>query len=899
MKNLILSHKRLSVTLTVILIFLFVAVPLVFAYAIRNIYFSWSTNYSGSIVMNFDVTGNYHWVTSGRLLPLPEQNFGTWPFGAINGWENRYMVTGALMGETYRICLGVSDTDPGSGDILYDHPNNRCFRVWRDTPSTVNGVEIFNIYGHIVDGNSQPLGGVSVSDGVGHTAVTDGNGDFSFYNLDNGSYTLTPSKTGYTFSPASRAASGGPPYHATGNDFTGTNLSSISGRIIDGAGTPISGVTVADTAGHTANTDVNGNYTLSGIAPGTYTVTPSKNGYLFSPASRQVNVPPDATGQNFNVTNRYSISGQVADNGGNGISGVPVTCITWPLQTVIKTAITDGTGHYVFSELSFGFYMIRSAAGSLYTLSPVVRGPLLLPPGAIAQNFTTTPVYGMVNGKVTAQNTGQPIAGAVVNAGGKLGTTNGSGDFNIANVLPGTHNINISANGYAAYQSQVSVQANASTYHSAVLTPLRADGYRLPYPGGANYMCTQGNDSGFSHTGSQRYAFDFGITYNAVVASRAGRVIAVKTDGTPCGYWSQGNFICSNACLNSANFVKIRHSDNTDSLYVHLSRVDVTVGTQVATGQQIGVSGSTGCSTGSHLHFHRYNAGQYQTIQTPFLDVSSNGGIPQSWQWYTSDNYRALFDMVVPTAVQAGDTEPPVGGVQFRMTAQPTYTLRLWAADYASDNIQMRLSATVADLNGSAWQTFTDTVSWPYPEAWVQYQDPSGNISAVYSDTLDSIVYEPIQAAFQISPTVCVGQVPQITNQTTPYCEQCGWNWDLGDGNRSSNPEPSLPYPYTGYLSPGLYTVTLTVSNAESVSSVVHPVQAIWGPSSAFTVTQSGSVVTVTAWETNANSWQWTHTYAGSGVYPVQLTVNGNSSCQSSGLGYISVNRIYLPVVMR
>jgi len=69
--------------------------------------------------------------------------------------------------------------------------------------------------------------------------------------------------------------------------------------VTDGSGNPISGVTISDGAGHTATTDSNGNYTLSGLAAGTYTITPSKSGYTFSPTSRTVSVPPNATGQDF------------------------------------------------------------------------------------------------------------------------------------------------------------------------------------------------------------------------------------------------------------------------------------------------------------------------------------------------------------------------------------------------------------------------------------------------------------------------------------------------------------------------------------------------------------------------------------------------------------------------
>jgi pimeloyl-ACP methyl ester carboxylesterase len=73
----------------------------------------------------------------------------------------------------------------------------------------------------------------------------------------------------------------------------------ISGRVIDTNNDPITGVIVATNTGHNTTTDTNGNYTFTGLITGTYTLSPSKAGYTFSPTSRTVSVPPSASGQNF------------------------------------------------------------------------------------------------------------------------------------------------------------------------------------------------------------------------------------------------------------------------------------------------------------------------------------------------------------------------------------------------------------------------------------------------------------------------------------------------------------------------------------------------------------------------------------------------------------------------
>lgn len=53
-------------------------------------------------------------------------------------------------------------------------------------------------------------------------------------------------------------------------------------------------------------------------------------------------------------------------------------------------------------------------------------------------------------------------------------------------------------------------------------------------------------------------------------------------------------------------YVKINHAEGVDTLYAHLSSVAVSYGQYVHQGDVIGYVGSTGNSSGNHLHFELY-----------------------------------------------------------------------------------------------------------------------------------------------------------------------------------------------------------------------------------------------------------------------------------------------------
>ncbi|WP_431127333.1 peptidoglycan DD-metalloendopeptidase family protein [Variovorax paradoxus] len=72
------------------------------------------------------------------------------------------------------------------------------------------------------------------------------------------------------------------------------------------------------------------------------------------------------------------------------------------------------------------------------------------------------------------------------------------------------------------------------------------------------------------------------------------------------------------------NIVIVKHRNNQQTAYAHLSRVDVKAGESISQGQTIGAVGSTGWATGPHLHFEFRVNGEYQDPAA----IAQEGGAP-------------------------------------------------------------------------------------------------------------------------------------------------------------------------------------------------------------------------------------------------------------------------------
>lgn len=170
--------------------------------------------------------------------------------------------------------------------------------------------------GRVLDANGSPASGVTITytwSGNPGTHTTDANGNWSSPNwLITQNPTFTPSQSGYTFTPPSRSYTTPLAGNISGVDFT--RYTRAAGQVSRNAA-GLGGVTVTLTGpnNRTATTPAGGNYNFASLPSGTYTITPSRPGTVFSPASRVVSLGQQQLSLNFNVVLPTALTLPVAD----------------------------------------------------------------------------------------------------------------------------------------------------------------------------------------------------------------------------------------------------------------------------------------------------------------------------------------------------------------------------------------------------------------------------------------------------------------------------------------------------------------------------------------------------------------------------------------------------------
>jgi murein DD-endopeptidase MepM/ murein hydrolase activator NlpD len=103
------------------------------------------------------------------------------------------------------------------------------------------------------------------------------------------------------------------------------------------------------------------------------------------------------------------------------------------------------------------------------------------------------------------------------------------------------------------------------------------------------------------------------------------------------------------------NVVIVRHANNHSTVYAHLSRIQVRKGQSVTQGQVIGAVGSTGWSTGPHLHFEFRINGIYTDPQRVIQQAQSAPITPSARTAFSRQATAARQQLAAAGQMRDGD----------------------------------------------------------------------------------------------------------------------------------------------------------------------------------------------------------------------------------------------------
>ncbi len=356
----------------------------------------------------------------------------------------------------------------------------------------VNGIQIvpsgmaiatYRISGQVVAGGSG-LVGVKVSLSNGTTTTSDSSGNYSFANLGAGTYTVTPSVSGYTFSPTSSTFTlSATTTGVAGANFTGTSAYTGIARVVSidftGNGTPMA---TTESAGTVLKSNWNG--ASGNLQPSALPLddeTGVLNGALATWSADAIWGTPivDSAG-NARMMKGYIDSGNT-DSSTVNVSGLPASSagydiyvytdgdngsaaraakyqITAAGNTVNPVTATDSAntnfgGTFTAAANSAGNYVkfaaVKATAFTLTatpstasdgTLRAAINGIQIVPAVVVA------PTYAL-SGQVTLSGSG--LAGvSVALSTGAQATTDAMGRYSFPNLSGGSYTVTPTATGY-------------------------------------------------------------------------------------------------------------------------------------------------------------------------------------------------------------------------------------------------------------------------------------------------------------------------------------------------------------------------------------------------------------------------------------------------------------------
>jgi murein DD-endopeptidase MepM/ murein hydrolase activator NlpD len=228
-----------------------------------------------------------------------------------------------------------------------------------------------------------------------------------------------------------------------------------------------------------------------------------------------------------------------------------------------------------------------------------------------------------------------------------------------------------------------------------------------------DYNCESNTYDG--HHGTDIAAWPFGFykmenNYVEIVAAAAGTIID-KHDGE-----FDRNCV-GNTLL--ANYVIIQHADGSRALYWHMKNTSVTskaIGQQVAQGEYLGVVGSSGSSSGPHLHFEVWSGSSASTYIDPFAGSCNKINATSWWANQRPHTEPAVVKASVHTTDVVFATCPETGTITESTSFEVPFQGSGLAPGYAKFYIYLREATVGTTVNLSILNPDASVFgSWTYP----------------------------------------------------------------------------------------------------------------------------------------------------------------------------------------
>ena len=293
--------------------------------------------------------------------------------------------------------------------------------------------------------------------GTSYLSMTDGEGNFSLFNVPQATYTLRYISNGYMAKMVENVvlyseSDTENPVTTVQRQTLIKNAGNLIGTISKIGSSDHSNITVMISDGenvYTGSTGTDGSLMITGILPGTYSATISASGFITQTVENlKIEAAKNTTINPISLTaNGGDIKGSVIMNDGGEKAGVLITARSSD-EKYSYTTSTDSEGKFTISNAYSGTYSLTLSKTD-YAIITKTGVQSIAGQETNTGVFTFSSDYGTIEGTVT-DSKGNPIENSIVKIGDITVFTNNEGKFSKTGIPVGSHQVTISQNGYTS-----------------------------------------------------------------------------------------------------------------------------------------------------------------------------------------------------------------------------------------------------------------------------------------------------------------------------------------------------------------------------------------------------------------------------------------------------------------